>query len=298
MNRSCEICGENSHQSIIYEGAVRLGAFGTYTSDGRVLRCNACGVDRLNEEACISSSSYENDEYRIAMAQGMEAEDFFQHADPNQIHNLLAFWPLDLRGKVIADIGCGAGSFLSHISGLAKSVVAIEPTLRYHASLKQRGYAVYSYAEDASKISPEGVDVAVTFQVIEHVQNPQAFLTEISKILKPGGALVIATPNRDDILLKLMPEKFPEFFYRAAHRWYFDRESLNRCVELAGLKVESYRYLQTYGISNAMLWLKEKKPNGHLRLPGISSIADQLWNSYLESTGQTDNIYMLARKPG
>lgn len=295
MFKLCEICGTNNW-SFIFEGPIRTGAFGTRTEDGKIARCGGCGVDRLDESVSISALAYESDDYRAAMAQGLEVEDFFSHADPVQIYNLSAFWPLNLRGKVIADIGCGAGSFLSHVSGLAEKIIAVEPTERYHNSLRQRGYDVFSYATDTLKVHPEGVDIAVTFQVIEHVLNPRAFLTEIAALLKPGGGLIIATPNRDDILMKLLPEDFPPFFYRTAHRWYFDRLSLRHCVEAAGLLVESERYLQTYGMSNALLWMKERRPTGNTRLLGINHVADQLWHGYLDASGQSDDLFVLARK--
>ncbi len=296
MFKPCEICGADDWSSIIYEGAIRSGSFGTRTHGGKVARCGRCGVDRLDEDVSISALAYESDNYRIAMAQGLEVEDFFAHADPVQIHNLLAFWPLDIRGKVVADIGCGAGSFLSHVSGLARKIIAIEPTERYHDSLRERGYDVFSYAADALKNHPEGIDIAVTFQVIEHVFNPRAFLAEIAALLKPGGRLIIATPNRDDVMMKLLPEDFSPFYYRAAHRWYFDSPSLHYCIELAGLHVKSQRYIQTYGMANAFLWMKDRKPTGNTRLPGINHVADQFWNAYLEATGQSDNIFMLVGK--
>lgn len=298
MFEPCEICGVNDWNSVVYAGPIRTGSFGTQTEGGKVARCGGCCVDRLDESVSISALAYESDDYRIAMAQGLEVKDFFFHADPTQLYNLSAFWPLTLRGKVIADIGCGAGSFLSHVSGLAEKIVAVEPTERYHNSLRQRGYDVFSYTADALKVHSERVDIAVTFQVIEHVLNPRLFLAEIAALLKPGGALIIAAPNRDDILLKLLPEEFPSFYYRIAHRWYFDSSSLRQCVELAGLQVESERYLQTYGMSNALLWMKDRRPSGHARLSGIDHVADQLWSSYLEATGQADNLFILARKLG
>ena len=276
---------------------MRTGSFGTKTDGGKVARCGGCDVDRLDETVNIAASAYESDNYRIAMEQGLGVDDFFSHADPVQIFNLSAFWPLNLRGKVIADIGCAAGSFLSHVSGLAGKIIAVEPTERYHKSLRQRGYDVFSYADDALITYKGGVDVAVTFQVIEHVKNPRAFLTEIAELLKPGGLLIIATPNRDDILMKLLPEEFPSFFYRTAHRWYFDRLSLIHCVKAAGLLVESERYLQTYGMSNALLWMKERRPSGNTRLPGVNDVADKLWHAYLEASGQADNLFVSARKP-
>lgn len=295
MFQPCEICGINDWH-FFYEGPIRTGSFDTQTEGGKVALCGGCGVARLDEQFSIEVTAYEGDDYRIAMAQGLEVEDFFSHADPTQIHNLSAFWPLTLRGQVIADIGCGAGSFLDHVSGLADKVIAVEPTKRYHNSLRHRGYEVYSYAADAVKSHPEGVDLAVTFQVIEHVLNPRTFLTEIAALLKPGGALFIATPNREDVLMKLLPEEFPAFFYRTAHRWYFDRSSLRRCVEAGGLQVDSERYLHTYGMSNAFSWMKERRPTGNTSLPGINNVADQLWSSYLETSGQADTLYVLAHK--
>ena len=296
MYKACEICSADIWNLVVYEGAVRSGSFGKSTEGGRILRCGGCRADRLNEEVSIASESYESDEYRTSMGQGLKVEDFFNQSDPGQIYNLSTVLPLDLRDKVLADIGCGAGSFLSHVSGLVKHIVAIEPTKRYQRSLRKSGYAVFNYVTDALKKYQECVDIAVAFQVIEHVQNPREFLIEISALLKPGGHLIIATPNRGDILLKLLPEEFSPFYYRTAHRWYFDRASLRQCAELAGLQVESERYLQTYGMSNALLWMKERRPHGFDRLPGINHVADQLWNAYLEATGQTNNLIISVSK--
>ena len=101
--------------------------------------------------------------------------------------------------------------------------------------------------------------------------------------------------------MKLLSEEFPSFFYRIAHRWYFDRASLRRCIEAVegrALLVEVERFLHTYGMSNALSWMKERRPTGNRRLPGIDGTADALWNSYLETSGQADTLFILARKPG
>jgi 2-polyprenyl-3-methyl-5-hydroxy-6-metoxy-1,4-benzoquinol methylase len=294
----CEICGASSWLTATYQGPIRLGQPETRVDGATVMRCHGCGVDRLEEKFCLSAQNYETAEYRSTMGQGLSVRDFFNHSDPVQLANMAAFWPMDLRDKVVADIGCGAGSFLSHISGLAKEVLAIEPTVLYHDSLEGRGYKVFNYASEALSEYSQRVDTIFTFQVIEHVLNPRTFLGEISALLKPGGLVILATPNRDDVLLKLLSEDFPAFYYRSAHRWYFDRSSLRKCLELAGFKVESQRYSQTFGMSNALLWMKERKPSGFSRLPGIDHLADQLWSAYLETTGQADNIFICAQKLG
>ena len=293
----CEICGTNSWK-IIYEGPIRAGAFGTFRKDAVVANCNGCGVGRLAEADSIDAKAYESSDYREAVAQGLKVEDFFGHADPVQIHHMSAALPYSFRGKTVADIGCGAGSFIDHISGLAAEIIAIEPTTMYQASLGKRGYEVYNYTGEAISARPQSVDYAVAFQVIEHVQNPRTFLAEILTLLKPGGTLLIATPNKGDILMKLLPNEFPPFFYRMVHRWYFDKGSLSRTATEAGFDIESERYGHTMNMSNMLVWLSEKRAVGNkIKLPGIDPTADTLWKTYLESSGQADTLFLTVRKP-
>jgi len=255
-----------------------------------------CGVSRLKVRDALEQKHYESDLYREKMGQGLSIDDFFRHADPIQIHHLGAFWPFSFRNKVVADVGCGAGSFLDHVAGLASEVVAIEPTELYHDSLSSRGYSVFSYADKAGAVFNGKVDVAVCFQVIEHVEKPVEFLKDIYSLLKDGGKLILATPNHDDILMKLLPELFPSFFYRRAHRWYFDKESLVYCVQKGGLSVVDVQYKHTFGISNVFAWLRDKKPRGEIKIDGINESADLLWKSYLESSKQADTLFIMCEK--
>lgn len=293
----CEICGTNSWMQI-YRGPIRAGGFDNFRNNATIASCGGCGVSRLAEADSIDSKAYESEEYRVVVDQGLKIQDFFRQADPIQIHYMSAAWPYSFRGKIIADIGCGGGSFIDNIAGLADNIIAIEPTAMYQDSLRKRGYEVYSCVSDAIAVRPENVDYAVALQVIEHVQNPRTFLAEIYGLLKPGGTLLIATPNRMDILMKLLPDEFPSFFYRIVHRWYFTRESLSRCALEAGYKIESEKYLHTMNMSNMLSWLIQRRPTGNSNnLPGIDNLADTLWSTYLEARGQTDTLILKVCKP-
>ena len=57
MFKSCEICGADKWDLIVYEGAMRSGSFGTCTEGGRILRCGGCGADRLDEKVSIAGAS-------------------------------------------------------------------------------------------------------------------------------------------------------------------------------------------------------------------------------------------------
>jgi SAM-dependent methyltransferase len=286
----CEICDSKSWESA-YLGPVRDGVFGRLTAPTRVGRCCGCGAERLEEGTAKGDDFYESRDYRSLLAQSTSVEGFFAEHDVLQLKNLQQLWPNVLRNKVVADVGCAAGSFLDHVSGLAARVVAIEPCVEYHDSLAARGYDVYQFARDAIAAGVR-VDWAFSFSVIEHVCNPREFLNEISQLLQPSGRLLLSTPNRKDILMSLLPDDYPKFFYRSVHRWYFDRESLADCARRAGLKVGEIRCAHRFGVSNALMWLRDRRPCGTNSLPYVgTTLFDDLWARGLEAQDAGDYLF-------
>ena len=288
---NCEICGERDWTER-YAGPVRDGPFGCSVDGGVVARCGGCGADRLAEASCVSESIYESDAYRKKLQQDLAAEAYFAEHDHLQIHTLTTLWPQSFHGLTVADVGCAGGSFLNHVAGLAARVIAIEPSSIYYASLAERGFEIFPYARDAAKTRARAVDLAVSLQVIEHTVNPRVFLEEIRPLIAPGGSLLISTPNRNDILLELLSVDFAAFFYRVVHRWYFDAESLAECASRAGYVVGQTRHVHRHDLSNALAWLRDRRPTGRSRLAGIEPLADGLWREYLEATGRSDCLYM------
>ena len=293
--RACEVCGSTDWREA-YRGPVRDGAFGRLTKPTIVARCGDCGVERLAEESTKDDDFYKGTEYRAALNEATDAAGFFAEHDRLQLQNLQQVWPETLRGKTIADIGCAAGSFLDHVKGLPARAIAIEPCIPYHRSLSDRGFEVYASPSDMN--DPASVDWAFSFSVIEHVGDPKSFLADIRTMVKPGGRILISTPNRADLLMSLLPDTYPSFFYRAVHRWYFDADSLANCARQAGLAVEQMRCVHRFGLSNALIWLRDKKPGGHAALPGINApLLDAVWARTLEIEGNGDYLYaVLVRK--
>ena len=97
--------------------------------------------------------------------------------------------------------------------------------------------------------------------------------------------------------MSLLNEEFAPFFYRTAHRWYFDESSLAKCAEKAGFEVAATSYVHKYGLANTMHWLRDKRPKGGAKLPGIDAMADQFWKAYLEKNEASDTIFMELRAP-
>jgi 2-polyprenyl-3-methyl-5-hydroxy-6-metoxy-1,4-benzoquinol methylase len=293
---SCVICGAHDWHTV-HSGPIRDGTHGK-TREARVARCAGCGVDRLAESVCLQASSYASAEYRDKLLQGHDVQRHYAEHDELARFTLDALWPLSLRGKVVADVGCGGGVLLDHVRGVAARIVAIDPSELFAPSLKERGYAWFPGAGAAAVEYAGKVDIAFSTQVIEHVDDPRAFLSDIARLLSPDGMALISTPNRADILMELLPETFPAFFYRTQHRWAFEAKSLRHCAERAGLEVNEMRHVHRYGMSNTLHWLRDGRPRGRTRMPPIDDALDKHWQAWLESNGRADNLYMSVRRGG
>lgn len=291
---SCAVCGSDGW-TVVHQGPVRDGIFGAWR-DAEVRRCAHCGVDRLAESACLDGAAYRGAEYRQRLAQDHDPAHHYATHDELARFTLETLWPRSLRGLTVADVGCGGGALLDHLRGIASTLLAVEPARPWSASLVERGYRWYPGSTEAAVDWAGHVDVVLSTQVIEHVDDPRAFLAEIAALLAPGGVAVVSTPNRRDVLMELLPASFPSFFYRVQHRWAFDAASLGVAARRAGLVVDELRHVHRYGLANTLHWLKEGRPRGRTPMPPLDGAIDRHWQAWLEASGRADNLYMIARR--
>lgn len=290
----CAVCGHDAWTPV-HHGRVRDGIFGAWR-EAEVRRCGYCGVDRLAESACLDNAAYHSAEYRERLAQDHDPAHHYTTHDELARFTLETLWPRSLRGLTVADVGCGGGALLDHLRGVAGTLLAIEPAVPWSASLQERGYCWYPGSNEAEADWRGKVDVVLSTQVIEHVDDPHDFLAGIAALLAPGGVAVVSTPNRRDVLMELMPESFPPFFYRVQHRWAFDAGSLGHAATRAGLQVDELRHVHRYGLANTMHWLKEGRPRGRTPMAPLDGAIDRHWQAWLESTGRADNLYLIAHR--
>jgi len=290
--RQCEICGSNRWE-IVYQGDIRDGAYGNFVANAIVAKCLNCSIERLEESFCPNENIYDTSEYRKKLQQDISINEYQKNDNQLQKYVFSIINKNILKNKIIADIGCAGGSFLDQISEITSKNIAIEPCELYKKPLLEKGYSVYSNFIDAESECAKEVDFAFSFHVIEHVRNPREFLENIRLLLKPNGKLLISTPNRRDILMNLLPDTFPSFFYRVVHRWYFDAQSLSECAIKSGFKIEKIQPIHRYGLSNILSWLRDGKPTGHKNFPQINSTIDKYWRDYLEKNEQSDCLFIL-----
>ncbi|MFN8090126.1 MAG: class I SAM-dependent methyltransferase [Mycobacterium sp.] len=98
----------------------------------------------------------------------------------------------------VLEAGCGEGYGADLIASVARSVVAVDYDAATVAHVRAK-YPRVQVAEGnlASLPTPDGsVDVVVNFQVIEHLWDQLQFVEECRRVLRPGGLLLMSTPNR------------------------------------------------------------------------------------------------------
>ena len=283
----CISCNSDEYQ-IVYNGPIRSGSYGKLTSKNfKVIECKKCSLTRLEE---FPEIHYENDEYRLDYNDTSDIGDYFNNHDYEQTPRINKIGIDKFRDKVVLDFGCGGGSFLDSIKGIAKKTIAIEPFVGYHESLKSRGHEVYSDVKDCSSLNST-IDIVISFGVIEHINEPLDYLTNAYDLLKLNGKMFIETDNLDDILVKLGFKEFEPFYYRTVHSYYFNAKSLKELAQKAGFNEIIVGHRHGFGISNTIKWLNARKPGALNKLEFITPEIDCALVKMLENTGMAELLH-------
>jgi 2-polyprenyl-3-methyl-5-hydroxy-6-metoxy-1,4-benzoquinol methylase len=287
--KSCPVCKLGNIKTH-YTGAIRNGKFPNIVDSAIIYKCVECTIEYLSNYHI----DYKSTEYRQLVDSSHTAEGYYDIHDNDQYAKLQFFDLKDLRGKKILDLGSGAGAFLDLVKGYVSESYAIEPATYYHQCLREKGHKVYESTDDLLLNMAGQFDYIVSFSVIEHVDDPISFVDEATRLLKPGGTLIISTPNANDVLLKLLPDSYPSFFYRVVHKWYFTKKSLSFVAENSGLDFKIV-HKHRFGLSNLLAWMNYRKPNTSVPIE-FSDVLEATYKSELEKNGQADYLYLIASK--
>ena len=101
----------------------------------------------------------------------------------------------DVDGAVLLDVGCGHGALRAEVAPYVRRYIGLD-VARY-ASLES-GVEFHQIDLDSGQVPPdlEGVaDVVAAVETIEHLENPRAFVRTLARLARPGGWIMVTTPN-------------------------------------------------------------------------------------------------------
>jgi len=238
---------------------------------------------------------YESKQYRQQFFEEIDVGSMQKKYDVEQNMRVCRIGIQTARGKVIADYGAGAGLFLDAIQGVAKKTIAVEPSRLYQEYFQSRGHIFYSYANELLD-GGEKLDIAVSFDTIEHVLDLKNFIRQIYEALQDDGIFYLSMPNYDDIVRLLCPKSFEPFFFQVSHLNYFTAKSASLLLEKAGFRFISGGYLHKYNLSNLLQWMKDGKPG---LFDTGKTLDDHFQNVYVEEIerlGCASHIFITAKK--
>lgn len=211
------------------------------------------------------------------------------------------------NGKLL-DVGCGNGSFLAVMKKLGWNVSGVEPDVNAAIIAMDRLAAPISIGTlEKANFLDNSFDAITAHHVIEHMHDPIGFLRESLRILKPGGKLVVTTPNVGSLGHRVFRMSWRDLDV-PRHLHIFSPQTIKICAEKVGFTVET---LRTTARSTWEIWCTSyllhrdgSIPGGfpqHLSLPfRLKGLMFQLIQHMmiLFKVNIGEGIVLIASKPG
>jgi SAM-dependent methyltransferase len=137
----------------------------------------------------------------------------------------------------ILDVGCGPGWFLEAV-GSAWKRLGLEASVQAVVEMEKRGI---TNACDLGHVKDEWADVVMFYHVIEHIADPVDAIGEIRRILKPGGWLILGTPDFDSPCAQRFGDNY-RMLHDPTHCSLFTLESMHRFLRDHALHIYDVRF--------------------------------------------------------
>lgn len=215
----CRLCGE-----------ARLRTFSV-----KLLECPHCGVLVSTEQPRDLQAHYSKDFYTEEQGERFR----FGLELPVRCFRWVRFRRLMRRGPYprVLDVGTDRGWFLKCFQDAGAEVFGTQLSKSAARVASQRlGREVFLGELSDAHFPEAGMDLVCLYHVLEHVREPQEYLREIHRILRPGGALVIEVPNAHCLTARLFGRHWLGWDF-PNHIHHFGPASLRALLERHGFKV-------------------------------------------------------------
>lgn len=172
----------------------------------------------------------------------------------------------------VLDVGCGAGGATLFSANRGAHVVFTDVVTEKIELLKARvaqtsARQFEGFVSDSIPlpVADASMSRVISMEVLEHVEDPAAFLRELVRVGQPGALYLLAVP--DPVGEKIQKGFAPEYYFeRPNHIHIFEREEFGRLVTYAGLDIvrrDSFGFFWTFWM--LLYWSVAKQAGGELQ---------------------------------
>ncbi|RYY21249.1 MAG: class I SAM-dependent methyltransferase [Chitinophagaceae bacterium] len=194
------------------------------------------------------------------------------------------------KGNLL-DIGAGVGTFAAFMKNAGWSVTGLEPDANTRSNaMTQYGIALKP-TDELFQQMPQSYNAITMWHVLEHVHNLHGYLSQLRKLLKPGGVLFIAVPN----YTSGDAGKYQSYWAAydvPIHLYHFSPGSMKKLLESHGFKLKSIQpmWFDSFYVS----LLSEKYRTGKQQLfQGFFSGLQSNLNSVVDKEKCSSLIYVV-----
>lgn len=201
-----------------------------------LFRCLACGCFRVGQEMIAEGDRYQR-YYADGSAQRVSGlfDLLWRGFRRQKARRILKRSPAGAR---ICDIGCERGELLHLLKENGCRVYGTQLSRTAARFARERyGIEVFVGELTAAPFAQGGFDAALMINVLEHLPEPERYLRQVHRILRPGGSFWCEVPNGDSWTARWTGKRWlhhdPEH-----HLWTFGRDNLYRFLRRCGFVVE------------------------------------------------------------
>jgi len=276
----------NQHTQCIVCESSRIKPFGDYYEQCGLVKCQNCGLVFMEK---IPTPEELNNYYS---RYSYEREVAIPPLTIKRYHELLDEFEGYRKTGRLLDVGCGRGWFLKEakkrgweVYGTEYSEIAIE-------RCSAQGIEMRSGALQQGMFPDAYFDVITSFEVIEHINNPNDDLALIAKFVRKGGLFYCTTPNFNSAMRFYLKTDYNVIGY-PEHLTYYTRKTLKHVVEKHGFKCR--KFLST-GISINRLRASRPAANSNGSDPASGVSADENLRNQMEQKWYLGVIKSLANQ--
>jgi SAM-dependent methyltransferase len=215
--RPCVVCG-----SVERDRELTLGSYD-------ILRCD-CGLRVLAPEPAEQTLVEVFDDGEIYGGAFDLSDALLERAH----RSLIAAERFVKPGRIL-DVGFGLGFLLEAARDRGWSCVGVDPSQFSVERARRQGFEAHLGLLQDLKLPEASFDAVSLMQVVEHILDPRDLLAECRRVLRPGGALLVATPNPASLLATVKREGF-NYWIPPVHCVWYSPDALHRLLVDAGLE--------------------------------------------------------------